>query len=109
MRIRPSLFSAALLSSLLSPGLAAEEPDRQARRELEELGIPFTTSASFEGIQADDLPTVQLLLDAGMDPNSKDDELDTALLRAAQRGNLDMVSLLLTRGANPDDRDNEKE
>lgn len=58
----------------------------------------------FQKIEADDADSVRLFLDAGMDPNSRDKEGITALIRASRRANLEIVSLLLQKGAAPNAR-----
>ena len=49
--------------------------------------------------QQDNMRVLELLLDAGMDPNSKGDSGETALMEAALNGHHALVTLLLTRGA----------
>ena len=44
---------------------------------------------------------VEILLEAGADPNIPQDNGETALMNAAQNGNFSIVSMLLEAGANP--------
>lgn len=54
-------------------------------------------SALIESVQNGDVTAVKQLLDAGVDPNSKDDEL-TPLFFAIAKNHLEIVQLLLDRG-----------
>ena len=52
------------------------------------------------------LDVVKLLLEHDVDPNVKDNDGRTLVLRAAKRGNVDIVKLLLEHGANPNIQEN---
>jgi ankyrin repeat protein len=57
---------------------------------------------------ANDLESVHIFLDAGLDVNSKDISGNTPLMNAAGRGNLAMAKLLLAKGADVKAVSNEK-
>jgi potassium channel len=48
-----------------------------------------------------DTPTMRLMLDKGMDPNSVDYDRRSALMVAAMNGNSEVVTLLLNQNCNP--------
>ena len=56
-----------------------------------------------------DIRRVRELLDAGVDPNIKDDEGDSALIMATIRSKIDVIRLLLDRGADPNIGDEDGE
>lgn len=58
-------------------------------------------SALIKSIQNGDVTAVKQLLDAGVDPNLKDDEL-TPLFFAIAKNHLEIVQLLLDRGVDPE-------
>jgi|GEM_PF-1014326 len=60
-----------------------------------------------EAAQAFQSRIVSLLLDAGANPNAKNNSGITALMWAAFNGDLDSAGLLLDRGADVNDRDND--
>jgi ankyrin repeat protein len=66
--------------------------------------VAETTSALLAAIRAGDLPTVQALLDRGVDVNGSDDAGTTALMQAALHADIGMMELLLNKGADVDAR-----
>ncbi len=74
---------------------------KEALMKLEGKGIEFSPDGFLKKIAEGDVDSVQLLLDAGIDPNSKDNEESSALMIASHLGFPDIVTLLLDRGANP--------
>jgi len=60
----------------------------------------------FEATRQGDIERVTLLLDQGVDVNTKDEEGRTSLHIASWRGHFDIASLLLKNGADINARDN---
>src|SRR5438105_15958960 len=64
--------------------------------------FPYTTlfrSSFFKAAAAGDVMAVNGFLSAGINPNAKDENGDTALTACAARGDLQMVNALLSGGA----------
>ncbi len=70
-----------------------------ARRKLESLGIPFSATEFVESARRRNVDAVALFLAAGMQPDVKGTEGQTALICAAGNEDLDSIRLLLRRGA----------
>lgn len=70
-----------------------------ARKELVELGIPYTLAAMEEAIKASDLLAIDLLLGAGMDPDGILDNGETPLTMSVGRGNIALVERLIAADA----------
>jgi len=68
-------------------------------------GIGWVEGITFEWSEVENLEAVKLCLDAGIDPNTHDDEGRTALHGAAHKGRNEVVKLLVAYGANLDARD----
>src|SRR5438445_10717276 len=81
-------------------GFGAEPADQQnARQALKRLNIPYLLAELIERAAKGDTQVVELMLAAGMDPNSQNKAGDTALMWAADRGHIDTVKVLLDSGA----------
>lgn len=76
-------------------------------RELDERGIVFTEEAFLERAEAGDAGVVKLFIQAGMDPNARDEKGTTALMLAAGSGHAEVVLLLLESGSRPNVEDRE--
>ena len=76
-------FSDATRSLL---GLLKGQSPETARVELSNLSVQYTPQAFVESAKQGDLRAVKLFLAAGMDPNAKDDESNTALMYAIAEG-----------------------
>jgi ankyrin repeat protein len=66
-----------------------------ARRELNSLSVDYTPQAFILRAQQGDLRAVKLFLAAGMDPNTRDAEGNTALMYAITENRADLVKVLL--------------
>ncbi len=76
------LLTVLLMVTLLaSPAIFAEE-QVEARKELEMLGIPFTADQFVNSAKRGDLPAIDLMLDAGMPVDTKDEDGMPALFAA---------------------------
>jgi ankyrin repeat protein len=87
--------------------VAVREGDTEVARELIDRGAShkagYETSLLVEAAYRGSLPMVNLLLDAGADPNEAGNEFgETALHCAAREGNAELIALLLSRGASKD-------
>ena len=82
--------------------LGCQEPDTDAlsnKANLEKYGMPELIDAVEQG----DVKKIKQLLDAGIDPNSEDDDtVYTILYTATESGNTEIVKLLLENGADVD-------
>jgi ankyrin repeat protein len=96
---RISLLIILILLFLPAP-VAALDP-QAARQELERLNIPLTNDEFLKRVEAGDSRVVDLLLDAGMDPNLTNGEDYPVLVTAANKGHADIVKELLAHGADP--------
>jgi len=83
--------AASAVSKTLTPA--------DARNALQGKGIAFDEASFFDYLNKGDNDTVNLFLEAGMNPNVKDQYETTALMNAAGRGYLDIVVTLLNSGA----------
>ena len=75
-----------------------------AHEELARIPLPYTPDAFVESAKNGDLATVKLFLAAGMDPNAKGREGDTALMYAAGKGHLKIVEALVKAKVNVNQR-----
>ena len=69
------------------------------RHELERSGISFTAAAFVERAQKSNFSAIKLFLAAGMNPDARGKNGETALMAAARSGDRDIVRLLLGGGA----------
>jgi ankyrin repeat protein len=74
----------------------SEDPTFQARKDLAQLGIPFTPEALLERMQSDDRLGVKALLAAGMTPNvySERDNGQSILMMAVNAKKLEIAEIL---------------
>lgn len=77
----------------------------QARARLSNLKIDFTERNFLRAIDAGDVQTAGLFLDAGMKADAKTAQGRTALMLAAERGHNHLTQMLLEREADPDATD----
>jgi ankyrin repeat protein len=104
-----------LISLTLAPlhhgGPARQGGKESARARLCEMGISFDESEFTRAASIGDTDAIGLFLDAGMDPNVRDDLGFTALVRAAfgevgpEESYAECIRLLLARGSEVDERD----
>jgi len=78
-----------------------QTPD-QARRELRDLNIYYSSDSFFTAVRNGDYPTVKLFLLSGMNPNIADADDMTPLMYAAQNGDRLIAEILLQNGADVD-------
>jgi len=90
--------TALLATSLLVAGCASKED--KARDDLAKLSLSYTPDSFVQAAANNDQKALQLFVDAGMIPDTKDAEDETALMIAAQKGNIEAVDLLLKAKAN---------
>jgi len=76
-------------------GLVKGETPERARAELAGLSVPYTPQAFVERTRKGDVQAVKLFVAAGMDPNAKDDDNNTALMNAIAEHRIDVVNVLL--------------
>jgi ankyrin repeat protein len=68
-------------------------------------GIGWVEGVTYETSRRNNLETVRLLLDLGLDPNGANNDGRNALMGAAGKGRNEIVQLLVDRGARLDARD----
>lgn len=73
--------------------------NRDPRKQLVELNVPYTTDAWLGQAGAGDKASVTAFLASGQDPNVRDAGGNTALMNAAAGGHVDVVRMLLEKGA----------
>lgn len=74
----------------------------EARRELQDSNIYYSSDSFFTAVRNSDYRTVKLFLLSGMNPNIKDDNDLTPLMYAAQNGDRLIAETLLQNGAEVD-------
>ena len=80
----------------------ASEPTPEAAKQFLKLrGYDFDQPSFFRAAEAGDALAVNGFIKAGMNPNVKDSNDDTALTAAAARGDLQIVNTLIKGGADP--------
>lgn len=88
--------------SLVVTGIGSDEFERQMWNLLEGRTMLMVFSgAGVDGTGGSLEAEIALMLMQGADPNTQDDDGDTALYYATSKGNLRIVQLLLNSGANP--------
>lgn len=98
-KILPALTdSQKQVAKLLIPSLR-ETPSIGPKERLGEKMIPFTSDAFLYRVRTGDLEAVKLFLQAGIDPNAKSNEGQTALLAALEGGSFHVVKALIEAGA----------
>jgi ankyrin repeat protein len=75
---------------------------KDPRGKLEHMSVTYTEHAFVESARNGNTTTVALFLDAGMNPDVKDSNGQTALIAAATAGHIEVVRLLLDKGAQVD-------
>jgi len=94
-------FSSATKSLL---GLLKGQGPEAARLELSNLSVPYTRDAFIQSAKEGQLRVVKLFLAAGMDPNAKDAEGQTALMYAIAEKRDEIIRALLKAKANVNER-----
>ena len=95
---RPGPETASLVGLLLEQGAPPDPPAARSGNRALHLAVAMA-----------DPEVVQLLLDAGADPNARNRDGETPLIWAAQGGRGDVATLLLDRGADPEIRGGRQE
>jgi ankyrin repeat protein len=96
---------ATLVTSLALVGCASK--DEKARESLSKLSLPYTSDSFVNVAGNNDLKALQLYIDAGIDPNVKNNNNETALMVASRKGNLETVQALLQAQANVNSSDSQ--
>lgn len=106
MMSRAQLIAVILLLFTPSAGCKKGADQAGARQALKRLGVSFSRDTFVERVRNGDSLTVDLLLAAGMDPDEKDTNGVTPLMRLVMEGNDDAVQRLLAKGADVNAKDN---
>lgn len=93
---------------ILQKSAAHSTPD-QARRKLAEKGIEFSSIGFVKSVRDGNVEAVDLFLDAGISPESKDESGSTVLMNAAIKKDSAMTQLLIDHGADVNARTKEGE
>ena len=87
-----------VLSALFGANTSLAKDSLEARKDIKQMGLEYTSQQFATSAGAGDMTAVQLFLDAGMDVNSGG---GAALGLAAGRGKVEMVKFLMSKGAKP--------
>jgi uncharacterized protein len=85
-------------------GLLKGQSPESARVELTNMAVEFTPQAFVQSAKQGDLQAVRLFLAAGMNPNAKDDESNTALMYAIAAGRAEIINALLAAKADVNEK-----
>ena len=103
LQLRSTAIPQLVLAVLLLCFTACEKNDQPtpeaAKRFLQLRGYEFNEASFFKAAAAGDVLAVNGFLSAGIDPNVKNEDSDTALTASAARGDLKVVQALLKGGA----------
>jgi ankyrin repeat protein len=91
-----------VLTGMFLAAPAYGQTSDQARRELQDSNIYYSSDSFFTAVRNGDYRAVKLFLLSGMDPNIKDDNDMTPLMYAAQNGDRLIAETLLQGGADVD-------
>ena len=95
-----------LLLPLLGCNARSDRERTEARQALKRLSIPYNREALVEHLRSGDPLIVDLFMAAGMDPDVRDTNGVTPLMRFAMEGNVDAVQRLIAKGAEVNAKDN---
>src|SRR5436853_3936384 len=103
-QIRTSRSKVVLLAAVCLLSACAERQDYEASPEaakkfLKLRGYDFEEASFFRAASASDAIAINGFITAGINPNARDENGDTALTAAAARGDLQIVNVLLKAGA----------
>ncbi|GAB6178795.1 hypothetical protein JCM14036_01140 [Desulfotomaculum defluvii] len=76
-----------------------QDEQRLAEEKLKQMGVNFDESTFIQNVKDNDIEIVRLFLNAGINPNAKDDLMLTPLMYASEKGHNDIIQLLLKNGA----------
>jgi ankyrin repeat protein len=83
--------------------LKGQSPET-ARLELSNLSVDYTQQAFVQRAKQGDIQAVRLFVLAGMDPNAKDDDGNTALMSAIAENRTEIIKVLLKAKANVNEK-----
>jgi len=107
MRCERTMISSLALLAVLS--LACGKSPEEARRKLAEKGLAVSDEAFIKSVRDGDVDTATLFLNAGISPETKDENGVTVLMNAAITNDVAIAKLLISRGANVNARTMEGE
>jgi ankyrin repeat protein len=90
---------------MLSVLFACETSQEKARTKLNEMNVAYDEDSFVQKASEGDVQAVKNFLIAGMDPNVRDREGNTAQIMAAKEGHEDIVNILIGHGADLEARD----
>lgn len=98
-KARLCVYQAIIFLIVIIINFSCSESTEDAIRELSRRDIPYNQEefAKNTGEWEDDI--IRLFLDAGMDPDTSNQEGNTALMSAASKGNITAIEILLEAGA----------
>lgn len=80
--------------------------ETRAKNKLAKMNIEYSEATFFECVEKGNMAAVNLFLTAEMNPNTKNNNDETALMYAAMQGYTDIVQALLAKGAEVNAKDN---
>jgi len=102
----PSCFAFLLLSTLFILSLGCKDKESY-KNEITSKGIPYSTDSFLNEAGVGNKERIELFIKAGMNVNAKNNNGDTALMRASADDNFEVVKLLIEKGADVNAKDND--
>ena len=102
----PCRFALLLLSTLFMVILGCKDKEGY-KNEITSKGIPYSTDSFLNEAGVGNKERIELFIKAGMNVNAKDNDGNTALMRASADDNFEVVTLLIEKGADVNANDND--
>ncbi len=99
-------FALLILLTLFMLVLGCKDKESY-KNEIMSRGIPYSTDSFLDEAGAGNRERIELFMKAGMNVNVKDNDGNTALMRASANDNFEVVRLLIKKGADVNAKDND--
>lgn len=104
LEVRKTLFGPQGQKGNDKQGSPPKDERVTARVQLSQMSLAYTPDAFVESVRKGDIDAVKLFLAAGMDPNAKNKDQDTALKYAVSKGHRQIMNALLKAKANVNEK-----